>query len=113
MAPFLDARRLARNLRDPMLLRFRDAIGRELGPLLDAVVLFGPRAMGHDGDDLPWEVAIFVAEDRPTMAESLARATRVATAGTGQHLAPVLVGPDRLGKGGPLLEHLALHGIPL
>jgi predicted nucleotidyltransferase len=45
---------------DPILARFRAALGDLYGPRLDRVVLFGSRARGEAGPDSDYDVAVFL-----------------------------------------------------
>src|ERR1700722_9403422 len=54
---------------DPILRSFREALAELYGPALDRVVLFGSRARGDAGADSDYDVAVFLNEIRPGMAE--------------------------------------------
>jgi predicted nucleotidyltransferase len=54
---------------DPILRRFREALAELYGPLLDRVILFGSRARGDAGDGSDYDVAVFLKDVRPGMAE--------------------------------------------
>jgi predicted nucleotidyltransferase len=54
---------------DPILRRFRQALAELYGPALDQAVLFGSRARGDAGEHSDYDVAVFLKETRPGMAE--------------------------------------------
>lgn len=54
---------------DPILERFRRALAELYGPALDRVVLFGSRARGDATAELDYDVAVFLKDVRPGMAE--------------------------------------------
>ncbi|MEO5360038.1 MAG: nucleotidyltransferase domain-containing protein [Nitrospirota bacterium] len=45
---------------DPILVRFRAALGEIYGQRLDRVALFGSRARGDDCEDSDYDVAVFL-----------------------------------------------------
>lgn len=45
---------------DPILTRFRTALGEMYGPRLERVVLFGSRARGEGRPDSDYDVAVFL-----------------------------------------------------
>lgn len=45
---------------DPILTRFRAALGEIYGQRLDRVVLFGSRARGDEREDSDYDVAVFL-----------------------------------------------------
>jgi uncharacterized protein len=55
--------------RDPILRSFREALAELYGPALDRVVLFGSRARGDAGEHSDYDVAVFLSDVRPGMAE--------------------------------------------
>ena len=54
---------------DPVLISFRGALAELYGPVLDRVVLFGSRARGDAGERSDYDVAVFLRDVRPGMAE--------------------------------------------
>jgi predicted nucleotidyltransferase len=54
---------------DPILKDFRDALEELYGPALDRVVLFGSRARGDAKPDSDYDVAVFLKDMEPGMAE--------------------------------------------
>lgn len=54
---------------DPILKRFREALAERYGPALERVVLFGSRARGDADESADYDVAVFLKEVRPGMAE--------------------------------------------
>jgi len=54
---------------EPVLERFRHALADLYGPALDRVVLFGSRARGDAGEHSDYDVAVFLKDVRPGMAE--------------------------------------------
>jgi uncharacterized protein len=54
---------------DPNLRHFRQALAELYGPTLDQVVLFGSRARGDAGEHSDYDVAVFLKDTRPGMAE--------------------------------------------
>jgi predicted nucleotidyltransferase len=54
---------------DPILTRFKSALSEMYGPALDRVVLFGSRARGDAREDSDYDVAVFLTEMEPGMAE--------------------------------------------
>ena len=54
---------------DPNLFSFREALAELYGPALDRVVLFGSRARGEAGEASDYDVAVFLKDVRPGMAE--------------------------------------------
>ncbi|GEO81577.1 hypothetical protein [Pararhodospirillum oryzae] len=103
-----------RNATAPLLRQFKNALRHDLGEILDLTVLYGSRAMGHEGEAVSWEVAVLLTDERDPalIRRSLTRAVRQATLGTPARLDAVALTPMGLKRGGPLLEHLAQHGIP-
>ena len=55
--------------RDPILRSFREALTELYGPALDRVVLFGSRARGDAGEHSDYDVAVFLRDVGPGMAE--------------------------------------------
>jgi predicted nucleotidyltransferase len=55
---------------DPVLRRFRDALGELYGPVLDRVVLFGSRARGEAGPESDYDVAVFLKHMDSRVAEA-------------------------------------------
>ena len=69
---------------DPILRRFREALAELYGPALERVVLFGSRARGDAGEHADYDVAVFLRDVRPGMAEWYSLAdlrTRILDAG--------------------------------
>jgi len=69
---------------DPILISFREALAELYGPVLDRVVLFGSRARGDAGEYSDYDVAVFLRDVRPGMAEWYSLAdlrTRILNAG--------------------------------
>ena len=54
---------------DPILRSFREALAELYGATLDRVVLFGSRARGDAGELSDYDVAVFLKDARPGMAE--------------------------------------------
>lgn len=54
---------------DPMLRRFREALAERYGPALERVVLFGSRARGDADEGSDYDVAVFLRDVGPGMAE--------------------------------------------
>jgi uncharacterized protein len=54
---------------DPFLKYFREALAELYGPALDRAVLFGSRARGDAGKHADYDVAVFLRDVRPGMAE--------------------------------------------
>jgi uncharacterized protein len=54
---------------DPILRSFRAALAELYGPALDRVILFGSRARGDAGEHSDYDVAVFLRDVRPGMAE--------------------------------------------
>ena len=103
--------------------RAAGAIVREVGGGLEAVVLFGSRARGHDGPDSDVDLLLAVAPDAPlgreryvAWDERLAGAPEIQALGTrvSPHFARLPAEPPgRAGGGGTLWLEAALHGIVL
>jgi len=55
---------------DPILTRFRDALGETYGERLDRVVLFGSRARGDARPDSDYDIAVFLREPESLWRES-------------------------------------------
>lgn len=62
-------------IKDPLLSRFRDDLGRLYGERLDRVVLFGSRARGDAEPDSDYDVAVFLKD----MPDRWAEIDRLAT----------------------------------
>jgi len=54
---------------DQILESFREALAELYGPMLDRVVLFGSRARGDAEEDSDYDVAVFLKDIRPGIAE--------------------------------------------
>ncbi len=54
---------------DPILESFHRALAELYGPVLDHAVLFGSRARGNAGDHSDYDVAVFLKDVSPGMAE--------------------------------------------
>ena len=54
---------------DPILRSFREALAELYGPTLDRVVLFGSRARGDAGECSDYDVAVFLKDVSPGIAE--------------------------------------------
>jgi predicted nucleotidyltransferase len=54
---------------DPFLKYLRDALMELYGPGLDRAVLFGSRARGDAGEHADYDVAVFLRDVRPGMAD--------------------------------------------
>ena len=103
--------------------RAAGAIVREVGGGLEAVVLFGSRARGHDGPDSDVDLLLAVAPDAPlgreryvAWDEGLAGALEIRALGArvSPHFARLPAEPPgRAGGGGALWLEAALHGIVL
>jgi predicted nucleotidyltransferase len=68
----------AARIDDPVLVRFRQALGEVYGNKLERVVLFGSRARGDAGPDSDYDIAVFIHEPGSFNDE----AVRLATIGT-------------------------------
>jgi hypothetical protein len=47
---------------DPVLVRLRAALTAEFGDRLERALLFGPRVRGATGDDIEYDVAVFLRD---------------------------------------------------
>jgi uncharacterized protein len=60
---------MARPTIDPILKRFRAALGEIYGGRLERVVLFGSRARGDARDDSDYDIAVFINHLGPLSSE--------------------------------------------
>lgn len=56
-------------INDPILKRFRAALGDIYGSRLERVVLFGSRARGEAREDSDYDIAVFVKDPGPLSTE--------------------------------------------
>ncbi len=63
---------------DPILTRFRAALGKAYGPRLERVVLYGSRARGDAGPESDYDIAVFL-HDMPDRAVELNRLADLGT----------------------------------
>ncbi len=63
---------------DPILTRFRAAVGDAYGRRLERVVLYGSRARGDAGADSDYDIAVFLS-DMPDRAVELNRLADLST----------------------------------
>ena len=101
---------------NPILRRFRSALGEMYGDRLERVVLFGSRARGDADDEFDYDVAVFLRElaDRPAEMNRLADlATDILyTGGPFIHAMPYPAGfynDERM----PLMDAIRAEGIDL
>ena len=101
---------------NPILKRFRSALGEMYGNRLERVVLFGSRARGDADDESDYDVAVFLRElaDRPAEMNRLADlATDILyTGGPFIHAMPYPAGfynDERM----PLMDAIRAEGIDL
>jgi predicted nucleotidyltransferase len=65
--------------KDPILTRFRAAVGEIYGDRLERVVLFGSRARGDHRPDSDYDIAVFI-KDPGTLTEELDKLAALTTA---------------------------------
>ncbi len=63
---------------DPILARFRAALGEIYGDRLERVVLYGSRARGDHRPDSDYDIAVFIKDPR-TLGEEIRRLASVET----------------------------------
>ena len=82
----------AATVSDPILMRFRAALGEMYGERLERVVLFGSRARGDADEESDYDVAVFL-RDMPDLPAEMNRLAELAT--------------DILHSGGPFIHAMA------
>jgi predicted nucleotidyltransferase len=102
-------------INDPVLSRFRAALGEAYGDRLDRVVLFGSRARGDARPDSDYDVAVFLKEPRSFWRES-GRLAEIETdilfdTGAVINALPFAAGTDR--SSSPLMRELGRDGLDL
>src|SRR4051794_2997012 len=105
----------AATTQDPILARFRAALGALYGDRLERVVLFGSRARGDAHADSDYDVAVFLRNltDRWGEARRLSAIETDILADTGAfiHAMPYRAGAYR--ERTPLMHEIRLEGVDL
>ena len=100
---------------DPVLRRFREALGATYGPRLERVVLFGSRARGDTHAESDCDVAVFLHDmtDRPREMSLLANISTDILEATGEavHAMPYRAG--FYNERTPLMREIRREGIDL
>jgi predicted nucleotidyltransferase len=68
----------ATRIDDPVLVRFRQALGEAYGSKLERVMLFGSRARGDARPDSDYDIAVFIHEPE-SFGEETARLAMIGT----------------------------------
>jgi predicted nucleotidyltransferase len=100
---------------DPVLVRFRAALGEVYGPRLDRVVLFGSRARGDAGPDSDYDVAVFLKEPGELWDElgRLAHITTSILSDTGAVISAKPFPAIAYGERSPLMHEIRGAGLDL
>jgi len=105
----------ANSSNDPVLARFRAAVGEMYGNRLERIVLFGSRARGDAGEDSDYDVAIFLKSlpDRWAELDRLANLRVRFIDETGAFFDAKPYPATEYGERSPLMHEIRLEGIEL
>src|SRR5438309_8989535 len=101
---------------DPILKRFRAAVGELYGNRLERVVLFGSRARGDAREDSDYDVAVFLHDYAPGTTTELYRLADLSTAildETGEFIHAMPYRAGSYDERTPLMHEIRAEGIGL
>jgi uncharacterized protein len=100
---------------DPVLIRFREAVGELYGDRLERIVLFGSRARGDARPDSDYDIAVFLRDmdDRFRELEQLARLSTDLVDKTGEVVNALAYRAGAYNDRTPLMREIRFEGVDL